>query len=226
MLIEIEGADGSGKSTLAKSLAEHLSCDVQRFPDYETVAGPFIRAYLGGRWSVTSTGDEETSFEDFDDRASAISLQALQTCNRIERIDVLRPFVGAPNSFLVLDRYHSSSVVYGQLDGLDPAWVEGLCAVLPKPDMHLLVDVPPEVALYRQGERRGEPSIYEGKIDRAKKLRDLYVERWVERSLESERREDRWKWAALDGSQTKDAVLTAALVAIVRRRNELTKRRT
>jgi len=210
MLIEIEGPDGSGKSTLARNLARFLECGVQAFPDYEATTGSAIRSYLEGGWGFAQyTMDAPLAF------------QTLQTCNRIERIDLLRRACGLSNDTLVLDRYHASSIVYGQYEGLDPAFLAGLAAVLPQPDISILVDVPPEVALKRQADRGGEASIYEGKKQRAERLRRLYVDHWLDSALLSQRRGDEWRWVMVHGNQEQDAVTTAALTMLVRRAQEL-----
>ncbi len=121
MIIVIEGTDGSGKTTTAKQLAEDMKFGYIHYPYYENDTGKKILQYLSG----------EVSWD-------PLSFQALQTCNRIETIDMLEK-LERKNYGVIIDRYNISTYVYGQLDGLNFDLLKTFCSVLPKPDMEIII---------------------------------------------------------------------------------------
>ena len=77
---------------------------------------------------------------------------------------------------VLIDRYWLSSVVYqGHGDGMDIDFIEEIsvkaCFGLP-PARHILLDIPAEESLARQGELDGQ---YEGKLDVQRKVRAGYL---------------------------------------------------
>ncbi len=55
---------------------------------------------------------------------------------------------------VVCDRYLASSVAYGEAQGLGAEWLLGIQAGLPRPDVTVLLDIPPEVSATRKSEDR------------------------------------------------------------------------
>lgn len=173
MLIVIEGIDGAGKSTLAKALGEVLGINVLKFPIYDSPTGRLISKHLDG-----SVHLEPNVF------------QALQTANKMEALPQLmracngyvvtaletilggRAYDEDLPRHLILDRYTLSGQVYGEIDGVKACSWDVL---LPAPDMTIVVDVPPEVALERQ-KARGLLDRYEGNPNLLIKAQKAYLE--------------------------------------------------
>jgi dTMP kinase len=163
VIVAVEGGDAVGKATQTKLLAERLGGVRLAFPDYEQPAGKAILGHLKKEWAAwindngAATGDCPHSPADVD----PLVFQCLQTVNRLEMLPVVRAAADA-GRHLVFDRYTTSGIVYGMLDGVDPTWVELISASLPQPDLWLLLDVPVEEGFRRRPERRDR---YE--VDRA-----------------------------------------------------------
>lgn len=128
MLIEIEGVDGTGKTQLSKALAIRLGADYQKFPDRNTPSGRLIDLALRGRYAI-----------------DALPFQALQTCNRLEKLAQLTLAKGSATNHMVCDRYQMSGVVYGISDGLDRVWLaQTILRATPHADIHVLLTCPPD----------------------------------------------------------------------------------
>lgn len=167
MLIALEGIDGSGKSTQAGMLYHALTARGRRarvihFPDYATVSGAEIRRMLA------------------DENRSALALQSLMLCNRLEHLDTLRAFEADRSAVLILDRYWLSGYVYGQVDGLPSAWLRRVHAVLPAPDVWAVLDVPLEISFERRAERA---DAYEADRDRIAEARRTYARALQDRDI-------------------------------------------
>ncbi len=122
MIFTIDGTDGSGKTTVAKQLAKDLKIGYLHFPFYENETGQMILKYL----------NKEVSWD-------ALSFQCLQICNRIQLIETLRLYKENERKHIILDRYNPSSIVYGQLFGIDKHLTYQLCSILPKSDLEIIV---------------------------------------------------------------------------------------
>lgn len=139
MLIVIEGPDGAGKTTLAKQ----LGFETIHFPVRDTVSGKAIHDQL-------RNGIKDPA-----------GFQALQLANKMEQRDRLSYAEGDRQTHLVCVRYWQSSVVYGGLDGLDPAWLIEMNRDLPPADLSILVDIEPAVLMGRRAGRGDEREAYE-----------------------------------------------------------------
>lgn len=146
-LIVVEGIDGSGKGTQTARLAETLrdqgaAIAELTFPRYaETRYGRLIGRFLAGEFgSLDSTAPELTAL--------------LFAGDRFESKSVLSE-AAAASDFVLCDRYAASNVAHqaGRLQGerqtrliefLD--WLEFELHGLPRPDLTLWLDVPPEVS--------------------------------------------------------------------------------
>ena len=116
MLIALEGLDQSGKETQARHLRARIAQDGWKvhalsFPYYDTPIGREIRQALDGA-------------RDF----GADVMQLLYVANRFQHRPRLELWL-SHGGVVVCDRYRASSVAYGEAQGLDPAWLEGVDSI-------------------------------------------------------------------------------------------------
>ncbi|MDR1939707.1 MAG: dTMP kinase [Clostridiales bacterium] len=164
--IVFEGVDGSGKSTQSKLLAEYLaskgiSCRLTREPT-DSPIGALARQCMTGR----ITADERT-------------ISALFAADRLDHLyndrDGILGLIDRGIS-VISDRYYFSSYAYHGVH-LDMKWVietNRLSAEVLRPDINIYLDIEPDKAIMRLGER-GSLERYE-KLDNIKKVRDKYFE--------------------------------------------------
>jgi dTMP kinase len=187
MLIAIEGLDQSGKATQAELLRDQLRQGGTRarlvtFPDYGTSIGEEIARALQGERDY---GPEV--------------MQLLYIANRYERKADLERWLEA-GLVVVSDRYRASSVAYGEAQGLDAMWLTETQRFLPAPDLTILLDIAPELAVERKTTERDR---YERDLELLGRVRDSYI-RQVEQA----------DWVRVDGNQSKTDV-AAQIMAIV-----------
>ena len=189
LLIALEGLDQSGKQTQAERLRDRLTTlgravRLVSFPDYTTPIGTEIgRALRNEReWG-------------------ADVMQLLYVANRYE----WKPAIErerAAGTILVCDRYLASSVAYGEAQGLDGGWLAEIQRYLPKPDVTVLLDIPPEVSARRKTEERDK---YERDLAMLARVRDSYI------------RQSSAGWVRLDADRDRDAVAADIFEAVSRR---------
>ncbi len=180
LLVAFEGLDQSGKQTQAELLRDRLVAAgrlvrLLSFPAYDTPIGAEIGKALQG---VRDYGAEV--------------MQLLYVANRYE----WKPQIEwelSRGTVLICDRYLASSVVYGEAQGLDPAWLVDVQKYLPQADVTFLLDIDPAVSASRKT------------VDRDKYERDL--------SLLARVRASYHKQAAAAGWETIDADRDRAAVA-------------
>jgi dTMP kinase len=148
-LITLEGGEGAGKSLLATAIAADLAAAGRPVVKTREPGGSpgadEIRALIvtgaGERWSTLS---------------EALLLAAARR-DHIER--VLAPGLAA-GAWIICDRYVDSTRAYqGAGRGLDADVIETLARLIeaPQPDLTIVLDAPPALALARsQGARHGE----------------------------------------------------------------------
>jgi len=155
----IEGVDGSGKTTQARKLVKNLR---QRGFDavYTTEpsagkTGRLIRSYVLNR-----------------EKRVPVSLEALLfAADRVDHVNVeIEPLLKL-HRIVVCDRYVYSSLAYQGAAGLDLDWIDCVNRFALKPDLALLLDVPPEVVVSRLKKKR---SVMENMWN-LKKVRDVYL---------------------------------------------------
>ncbi len=142
MFITLEGIEGSGKTTQIKYLVEFLEskgheCFTTREPG-GTKIGEKIRAILL---------DPES--QDMDPLTELL----LYMADRVQHIkEFINPSLSAGKTVLC-DRYYDATVVYqGYARGLNTKLINKLHALIHqdlKPDITILLDLPPEVGLLR-----------------------------------------------------------------------------
>lgn len=190
LLIAFEGLDQSGKQTQAERLkaaveARGRTAVLLDFPSYETHIGKEIGAGLQGQRDYAPD-----------------TMQLLYVANRYEKKPQIDRLL-ADGTIVICDRYLSSSIAYGEAQGLDGAWLRDAQKYLPPPDLTILLDIAPETAAGRKTTNRDK---YE---------RDLAL---LSRVRESYRRQAReGGWTLLDGERPKDAVTADVLKAVERR---------
>lgn len=127
MIIEIEGCDGVGKTTVAKKLAERIGAAYLKFPDRTTPTGQVIDVMLT--------------------EAMAHDPVVFQALNVVNRLEYARQLLFSQGAFqhAVCDRYEQSAYVYGEQDGLDPAWLRTIMHRVPLADLHVLLFMDPNL---------------------------------------------------------------------------------
>jgi dTMP kinase len=159
VLIAFEGLDQSGKQTQAELLRDRLVAAgrlvrLLSFPAYDTSIGSEIERAL--------RGDRDYGAE---------VMQLLYVANRYEwKPQIEREL--ARGTVLVCDRYLSSSVAYGEAQGLDAAWLLDMQKYLPQPDLTILLDIDPAVSARRKTADRDR---YERDLTLLGRVRDSYA---------------------------------------------------
>ena len=189
-LIAFEGLDQSGKQTQAERLVAALeqggrASRFVSFPDYDTAIGAEIgRALRGER-----------------DYAADV-MQLLYIANRYEYRPRIEQWL-ADGAVVVCDRYLASSVAYGEVQGLDPAWLLDIQRGLPAPDLTLFLDIAPDTAVVRKAKGRDR---YERDLELLSRVRTSY-----QRQATGE------GWVLLNGEAPKADVARAVDAAVSRR---------
>jgi dTMP kinase len=176
MFISFEGIEGSGKTTNMRHAVRFLrdkgfDCVITREPG-GTRIGEKIRAIL---------------LDPSSKEMNPLTELLLYTADRSQHIkELISPLLSAGKT-VVCDRYYDATVVYqGYARGLDTALIHRLHRLLfenLKPDITLLLDLPPEVGLSRawkqidKGDRdRVETRFEEETLSFHKKVRSGYLE--------------------------------------------------
>ena len=176
-LIVIEGTDGSGKATQTRKLYERLrdlEGNVRRvsFPNYESESSALIKMYLRG---------------DFGGDAEAVNPYATAAFYAVDRF---AGFVKWKNFYehgglILCDRYVGSNMAYQSAKITDELervkfleWLEDLeyeCFKLPRPDLTIFLDMPPDVSAILRRER-GREDIHESDAEYMLKTYNAYKE--------------------------------------------------
>jgi dTMP kinase len=147
MLVNIEGIDGSGKGTQAarlqaRLLARALKVELVSFPRYrETHFGQKVADFLNGRFGELH-------------QVNPFLASLLYAGDRFESRGWLEKLI-AENDVVIFDRYVPSNMAHqaSKLDGAERTeliqWIETIefgVYGLPRPDLCILLDIPPCVA--------------------------------------------------------------------------------
>ena len=166
-LVAVEGLDGAGKSTQVALLASALSTvDVVSFPRYETFFGRHIRALLGGAGEVS---------------AQTVDPRSMALWYALDRVQWARDRKPGSDGVVLLNRYTLSNAVYQSARSGDPDlfdWVLGLEFTeleLPRPDVTVVLDVPPDVSQQRVAHRGDGDDVYERSAGLLARVRDGYL---------------------------------------------------
>ena len=180
-LIVIEGADGSGKATQTALLAKKLKSEGKNittlsFPDYESDSSALIKMYLNG---------------DFGTDANSVSPYAASLFYAADRYASYKKNwqkLYENGEILIADRYVTSNFAHqgvkveknSRADFLN--WLADLeydKLELPKPDIVIFLDMPPEVSLKLVKERAkndAKKDIHEKDEVYLKKVYECYLE--------------------------------------------------
>jgi dTMP kinase len=196
IFITLEGGEGSGKTTLAGRIAQWLRDKGQTVCVTQEPGGTKL-----GRLIEGILQEQQSS------PLSALAELLLFEADRTQHVsEVIIPALTA-GRFLVCDRFTDSSLAYqGYGRGLDLKLIRRLneeATAGVTPDLTLLLDVPPEVGLSREGEQRdvtGRESLE-------------FHERVREGFLELARAEPE-RFVAVDGTRSLEEVIERALAAI------------
>ncbi|WP_342319166.1 dTMP kinase [Corynebacterium mayonis] len=146
MIIAVEGIDGAGKNTLVVALRDALGADTLSFPRYgQSVHADIARDALHGKMGDLAD--------------SAYGMATIFALDRAGAKELLELYVNDAKRLLILDRYVASNAAYTVArtgEGSAAQWVHDLefeRLGLPVPDLHVLVDTPPDEAR-RRAERR------------------------------------------------------------------------
>ena len=142
VFIVFEGIDGSGKSTHIKALAKELKGRgynvIQTSEPSKDRIGNFIRRYA----------------ERNDHRLTPETEALLFAADRFEHVmTVVEPALKR-GRIVISDRYLYSSLAYQGAGGLDLDWIREMNRFAPKPDLGILLDLPPEFSLQRVERRK------------------------------------------------------------------------
>jgi dTMP kinase len=186
-IIAFEGLDQSGKQTQAEILRDRLKeggrkARLVSFPDYGTSIGEELARALQG---------EREYGPDV--------MQLLYVANRYERKPDLRRWLDG-GLILVCDRYVSSSIAYGDAQGLDPSWLAEMQKFLPPASLTIMLDIAPDTAVQRKA------------VDRDRYERDLAMQARVRDSYR--RQAAAGGWIVLDGERTKEAIAADVFSAV------------
>ncbi len=182
-LIAIEGIDQAGKRTQAHLLAREIRkmgmpvC-VWSFPDYTTPLGKELKAYLAGKVQL-----------------DLHSVHLLYAANRWEIARELFDTIGR-GGVVIVNRYSPSNLAYVVAHGLPSAWLSSLEEGLPKPNVVVVLDVPPRTSFIRKIRGR---DLHEGDLTYLRSVRRAYL-----------RLAKKYGWKVVDGQH--DAATVRRLV--------------
>lgn len=161
VFITFEGIDGSGKSTqilLLKQRLIQLGHKVHTtFEPTNMPIGLLIRDILNNKIE----GDQSVI-------ATLFAADRLHHITHSEN-GILHKL--SENHIVLCDRYYLSSYAYHSANGQDLDWVMSLnkkSAAMCRPDLHIYIDVKPEISMSRVNTRQQQKEIYETEIIQSK----------------------------------------------------------
>jgi dTMP kinase len=169
-LITIEGIDGAGKTTQTRML-HHKLCN----KGYPAVS---FHEPTNGKWGekikdLAKNGRHEISKEDE---------MNLFYQDRLEDVkDNINPSLKKKN-VVIMDRYYFSNIAYQGVRGVNPDHIEKENEkIAPKPDILIILDITPEVALKRIREKRNNIPNHFERLEHLQKIREIFLKRFGER---------------------------------------------
>ncbi len=161
LLIALEGIDGTGKSTLQTALAEALrTAGWTVCCSREPTAGVHGQRLREAARVQRLAPEEEVE---------------LLLADRREHVEQLIAPALARGEAVILDRYYYSTAAYQGAAGLDPAELIKLNeTIAPRPDLVVILDLPPEQALQRIAGRGQATDEFE-RIDNLRRARAIFL---------------------------------------------------
>ncbi len=193
-VIVIEGIDRVGKTLQAERLVRGLlesgtQAELFSTPDYGEFGGQLISNFLHQRSMVVTSLDGVSKTQPL---SSETALECLQICNRYAVAERVREATSR-GVIAVCVRWWQSSLLYGQSDGLDEAWIRRACSFLPMADLNILLSVDPT----QVRERASDTDRYESDLGRQLLLAGAYEKLW---RSEAEANGSSWKF--VDGGRS------------------------
>jgi dTMP kinase len=160
-LIAFEGIDGTGKSTQIKLLAEFLRGQGRRVvltrePTDSSYGRRIRELYI----SRNATPEEE--------------LELFLHDRRLHVQELIAPELAA-GSIVLTDRYYYSTAAYQGANGLDPQKILALNSFAPRPDLVILLTMPPELSSERICNGRGEQLNAFEQLDALRRTADIFA---------------------------------------------------
>jgi dTMP kinase len=160
VFVVLEGIDGAGTTTQAELYGQHLRrkkrlAHVTREPSNGPV-GSMLRLLLSRRMTMPSGAHAET-------------MALLFAADRLDHVETEVLPLLREGYVVISDRYDLSSLLYQAVTaGVEPspgsdvvAWIRTLNRHARRPDVTVVVDVPPEVAESRRRARGGSAELFE-----------------------------------------------------------------
>jgi dTMP kinase len=157
--VVLEGIDGSGTTTQTARLAARVralghSVRMTREPSDGPV-GTLVRQVLGGRVVIPGGGAPGWA-----------TMALLFAADRMDHVECDIAPVLADGGVVVSDRYDASSLAYQSISSGGEAreaieWIRTLNRYVLRPDLTVVLDVPPDVAAERRQNRGEAAQIYE-----------------------------------------------------------------
>jgi dTMP kinase len=187
MFISFEGIDGSGKTTQARLLYEKLraerKCLLTREPTQGDI-GNFIKKLIKRK------------------KINPMAVQLLFAADRSFHIENLIKPKLKQGYTVITDRYFFSTIAYGKASGLDEGWLKEVNGRFIRPDITIVFDIDPEVAIKRISSRRKDQHYFE-------RLKFLTTTRNVYRKLAKE-----YHCNVIDGSKDEESIKEEVLSII------------
>ena len=163
LIVGIDGTDGCGKTTLVNGLIDNytkkgLKITFLHFPRYNTELGKVIKKVLL----------KELNFH-------PSAFQMMCSADRVNWSTYERPAMEEGYDIILVDRFTSSAIVYGQIEGLDPTEVQFNDRLIAPLDMNILLLVDPQISMQRMSGRDEAATKYEN-IEAMTKALKLYKE--------------------------------------------------
>jgi dTMP kinase len=148
-LIAFDGIDGAGKTTqVALLMSFFTSINLPVIQSKEPTNGPWGRIIResAAKRRLPLTEELNAFIEDRKQHVRELILPTLEKGQTV-----------------ILDRYYFSTIAYQGARGNDiPDLIEQMHAIAPEPDAAIILDVPPEMGLYRVSHKRGDiPNTFE-----------------------------------------------------------------
>lgn len=156
----VDGPDGAGLSTQTQLLEEWLKKKGKKViltkEPTNGLIGGLIKAGLKHEWKT----DQKT-------------LQLLFSADRAHHLQKeIIPAV-KNGAIVICDRYILSTYCFGSIDGVDLDWLRSLNSRFLKPDITIILDVPPEVSIERIRKSRFGTELFE-EVEKLKRIRENY----------------------------------------------------